>query len=108
MKDYVKGIVLGFVVGAIVISAAAGSAQAPAAPQVVATPTAPTPLDDTERLMVEVLTVRAQLAQCQSESLESTRQFSATRAEVLRRIEAKHPGFTLDSTGKLVAKAPPK
>jgi hypothetical protein len=103
VKKYVGGLVLGLVLG-IALSL---SAQAPApAAQAPATAAATAgSLDDVDRMLIQIVSLQAQLANCQSEQLESMKQFSATRAEVVKRIEAKHPGFTIDlQTGKLVPK----
>lgn len=105
MRQWFGGIVLGFAVGLLALTA---YAQAPAAPPVATASGAQGVLDDTDKLLIEIVSVRAQLANCQADELDSMKQFNATRAEVIKRIESKHPGYTLDASGKLAAKPVPK
>lgn len=102
MKNWVTGFLAGI---SMAVVATVCLAQAPAAPAPAATASgAQGVLDDTDKLLIEIVSVRAQLANCQSEQLDSMKQFNATRSEVIKRIEEKHPGYTIDVNGKLVAK----
>lgn len=75
----------------------------PTAPATAATQ-APT-LNETEQLMVQLVALQARLATCESNGLDSMKAFTATRADVVKRVESSHPGYTLDlQTGKLVEK----
>ncbi len=107
MKNALGCVLFGFFIVTLSFGA---YAQAPAAATTAqAKPVAPA-LDETELLMVQLVVARAQIAQGECNGLESMKSFNATKAEVVKRIEAKHVGFTIDlQTGKLVAKAvPPK
>lgn len=102
LSVYLSGVLLGLILG---VTAASVLAQAPAAPAPVATASgAQGVLDDTDKLLIEIVSVRAQLANNECAALDNTKQFIATRQEALKRIEAKHPGYTLDASLKLVAK----
>lgn len=101
MKKTLGGMVSGFLVGIMALTA---FAQAPVAPPAAVASGAQGVLDDTDKLLIEIVSVRAQLANCQAEGLDSMKSFNATRAEVIKRIEEKHPGYTLDVNGKLIAK----
>ena len=62
---------------------------------------------ETERLMVQLVQVSDQLATCRQQL--GQKGVADLSLDVRSRIEAAHPGFTVDwKTGALVAKAPPK
>lgn len=95
MKNYVSGVVLGLLLG----GAIAAGAQAPAV-----RPDA-SGLDATEQLLVQLIAAQAKIASTECNALESMKTFASTRAEVVKRVEAAHPGFTLNlQTAKLVKK----
>jgi hypothetical protein len=99
VKQWFGGISLGLALGIAVTA----FAQAPAAP--APAPAATETLDDNDKLLIELVTVRAQLANDQCSQLDSMKQFAATRTEAVKRIEAKHAGYKLDlASGKLVKK----
>lgn len=99
------GAVIGLVIVALVVGMLTAFAQAPAAPAPAAQAATPPALDETESLMVQLVIARAQVAQSECNSLESMKNFNGTKAEVVKRIESKHAGYTIDlSSGKLVAK----
>lgn len=70
----------------------------PGAPWRQSAPQAPTPaiFSDLERAWLDNVALANQLAVVQCQALESAKQFNALRAEVLQKIEARHPGFTVD------------
>ena len=62
-------------------------------------------LSDLETAYVQIVALSGQLAKCESDHLPSVTQFSALRQDVVQRIEAKHPGYTVNwATGALVLK----
>lgn len=98
MKNAFVGVLLGLIVGAAVAAFAQAPALPPPAPVVQA-------LDDTEQILVQLVSTQAKLAGAECNALDSMKQFTATRVEVVKRVEAKHPGYTLDlQTAKLVEK----
>lgn len=105
VKQWFLGIVIGLSLGSMAVTAIAQTA--PGAPVATASG-AQGVLDDTDKLLIEIVSVRAQFANCQADQLDSMKSFNATRAEVIKRIEEKHPGYTLDANGKLAAKSPKK
>lgn len=76
-------------------------------PKPVATP-APPAMDDDDLVMVQTLTALADLANQACQGLEAVKSYNAQRARVQARIEARHPGLTINwATGALVAKTGP-
>lgn len=78
-------------------------AQTPAtAPPVAAAPQ----LDDLERAWLQLTNLSEQLAYSECQRLESVQKFNATLGDVVKRLEERHPGFTLNrERSALVAKA---
>lgn len=65
-------------------------------------------MTELETAWVQVVALAGQLADCHSRQLASVQQFTDVQADAQKRIEANHPGQTIDwRTGTLVPKATP-
>lgn len=91
-----------------------GLAQVPVGPPSEAPPVsapaavAPPALDELEQAWLKLVAISEQLAYSECQRLESVQKYNATLADVAKRLEARHPGFTLDrARGVLVAKGKP-
>jgi hypothetical protein len=82
------------------------SAQAPAAKPAAAAPAVPA-MDDLDKALVDNVVLARQLANSACQALDSVKQYQAVLANSVTKIEAKHPGYTLDTnTGLLMVKPP--
>lgn len=103
VKATIGALLLGFLVG---VSFVGLTAQAPQVPAAVAPPAVAT-FSENERLMVQLVQVSDQLAGCRQQL--GTKGVADLGDSVRSRIEAQHPGYTVDwKTGALVPKAPVK
>lgn len=111
--------------GVLALTTLAGDAQQPATTltdqeaKAMATPkpgvlvtTTPTPplaspqLDEQEKNWLTIANLSEQLAYSECQRLESVQRFNSTLADVLKKIEERHPGYTIDrAKGALVASA---
>lgn len=104
MKKY--PILMGFLI--FLAAAIAAMAQTPSSAPAVTPPpvaVAAPALDELDRSYLQIAALSEQLAYSECQRLESVQKFNATLTDVLTRIEARHPGYTLDrAKGVLVAK----
>jgi hypothetical protein len=92
------------VIGALLMGlllVTASHAQAPTTPPA---PTVPT-LDELEQGWLQIVALSEQLAYSDCQRLETVQKFNATLGDIVKRLEARHPGYTLDrAKGVLVSK----
>lgn len=63
-------------------------------------------LDELERSYLQIVNLTQEKAESDCQNLPSVQRFNATLVDVLQKIEARHPGYTLDrAKGVLVVKA---
>lgn len=85
-------------VGTLSLCAAAVFAQAPKPPV----------LDDLDKAWVQNVVLAQQLANKDCQGLESVKAFLALQADIVKKIEDRHAGYTVDlGKGVLVAKVAP-
>jgi hypothetical protein len=65
-------------------------------PQTIETTAATPPLDDLEQAWLRLVSLSEQLAYSECQRLESVQKYNATVADVAKRLEARHPAYTLD------------
>jgi len=82
------------------VSTLIAQAPAPAKPAVAAPA-----LDDLDKAWVQNVALAQQLANKDCQGLDSVKAFMALQADIVQKIEARHPGFKVDlGKGVLVAK----
>ena len=105
MKNRITAVGLGGLMGALVVVFLTGPVTIVAlaqTPTPAAAPVAPA-VDELVTAWLAADRLAQQLASRECAQLDSAKQFQAQRQDIVRRVEARHPGFTLDfAAAKLI------